>query len=98
MKDLSPIPNSKIVEATCEYVKGTQNREIILDRYIELLTFEQLAEKYDLSVSTVKRIVYKYGDKVLIEAEKSKMNRKMAIDELVNSHFFVYDIKNDVRK
>ena len=71
MKDLSPIPNSKIVEATCEYVKGTQNREIILDRYIELLTFEQLAEKYDLSVSTVKRIVYKYGDKVLIEAEKS---------------------------
>ena len=71
MKDLSLIPNSKIVEATCEYVKGAQNREIILDRYIELLTFEQLAEKYDLSVSTVKRIVYKYGDKVLIEAEKS---------------------------
>ena len=36
-----------------------------------MLTFEQLAEKYDLSVSTVKRIVYKYGGKVLIEAEKS---------------------------
>ena len=71
MKDLSPIPNSSIIEAACEYVKGTQNREIILDRYIELLTFEKLAEKYDLSVSTVKRIVYKYGDKVLIEAEKS---------------------------
>ena len=71
MKDLSPIPNSSIIEAACEYVKGEKNREIILDRYIELLTFEQLAEKYDLSVSTVKRIVYKYGDKVLIEAEKS---------------------------
>lgn len=71
MKDLSQISNSSIIEAICEFVKGTKNREIILDRYIELLTFEQLAEKYDLSVSTVKRIAYKYGDKVLLEAEKS---------------------------
>lgn len=70
MIDLSPIPNSSIIEATYEYVKGEKNREIIVDRYIELLTFEKLAEKHDLSVSTVKRIVYKYGDKVLIEAEK----------------------------
>lgn len=70
MIDLSPIPNSNIIEAAYEYVKGEKNREIIVDRYIELLTFEKLAEKHDLSVSTVKRIVYKYGDKVLIEAEK----------------------------
>ena len=70
MIGLSPIPNSSIVEAAYEYVKGKKNREIIVDRYIELLTFEKLAEKHDLSVSTVKRIVYKYGDKVLIEAEK----------------------------
>ena len=70
MIDLSPIPNSSIIEAAYEYVKGEKNREIIVDRYIELLTFEKLAEKHDLSVSTVKRIVYKYGDKVLIEAEK----------------------------
>ena len=67
MIDLSPIPNSSIIEAAYEYVKGEKNREIIVDRYIELLTFEKLAEKHDLSVSTVKR---KYGDKVLIEAEK----------------------------
>lgn len=70
MKDLSQISNSSIIEAICEFVKGTKNREIILDRYIELLTFEQLAEKHNLSVSTVKRIVYRYGDKVLLEAEK----------------------------
>lgn len=55
-----------------------KNREIIIDRYIELLTFEQLAEKHDLSVSTVKRIVYKYGDKVLIEAEKAVKAQKKA--------------------
>lgn len=79
MKNLSPIPNSKIIEATHEYVRGARNREIIIDRYIELLTFEQLAEKYDLSVSTVKRIVYKYGDKVLIEA--GKMQKKVAEKE-----------------
>ena len=85
MKDLSPIPNSSIIEAACEYVKGTQNREIILDRYIELLTFEQLAEKYDLSVSTIKRIVYKYGDKVLIEAEK---RTKKAAEVKEDKHIF----------
>lgn len=78
MKDLIPIPNSCIFEAAYEYVKGMKNREIIIDRYIELLTFEQLAEKHDLSVSTVKRIVYKYGDKVLIEAEKAVKAQKKA--------------------
>ena len=81
MKDLSLIPNSGIIEATCEFVKGTKNREIIVDRYIELLTFEQLAEKHNLSVSTVKRIVYGYGDKVLLEAEKCQKKEIEAKEE-----------------
>ena len=38
--------------------KARRNREIIKDRFIEGLTFEELAEKHDLSVTMVKKIVY----------------------------------------
>jgi DNA-directed RNA polymerase specialized sigma subunit len=36
-----------------------RNRQILKSRFIDGLTYEKLAEKYDLSVSHVKFIVYK---------------------------------------
>jgi DNA-directed RNA polymerase specialized sigma24 family protein len=42
--------------------KAKRNREILKDRFIEGLTFEELAEKHDLSVTMVKKIVYQCVD------------------------------------
>lgn len=44
---------------------GERNRAIIKRRYIDGIGFEPLAEEFDLSVSQVKRIVYKEEKKVL---------------------------------
>ena len=38
---------------------AARNRAILKSRFIDGLTYEQLAEMYDLSVSHIKNIVYK---------------------------------------
>lgn len=38
---------------------AARNRMILKSRFIDGLTYEQLAEMYDLSVSHIKNIVYK---------------------------------------
>lgn len=36
-----------------------RNRQILVDRLIEGMTYEAIAEKYDMSVRQIKNIVYK---------------------------------------
>lgn len=55
-----------VERAIDQYVLGRnaeRNRKIIRDKLIDGLTFEKIAEKYDLSVTQVKRIVYN-GDEI----------------------------------
>lgn len=56
--------NSQIKELIDEYIHSDRDRQMLKSRLIDGLTFEQLAEKYDLSVRQVKRIVYKRQDTV----------------------------------
>ena len=52
--------NSEIQHIIDEYIHNERHREILHDRWIDGLTFEELAEMYDYSVRQVKRIVHKY--------------------------------------
>ena len=45
-------------------------REILKPRYLDWLTFEEIAERVDMSDRQVKRIVYKFGDTVLCRVPK----------------------------
>lgn len=45
-------------------------REILKLRYLDWLTFEEIAERVDMSDRQVKRIVYKFGDTVLCRVPK----------------------------
>lgn len=61
------ITRSKIEELVNEHVvgfKATRNRKLLILRWCEGLTYEELAEKMDMSVSQVKKITYDY-EKVL---------------------------------
>ena len=40
-------------------------RDILKLRFLDCLTYEEIAEQVDMSDRQVKRIVYKYGDMVL---------------------------------
>lgn len=51
--------NSRIREIIAEYVHSERDRAILCRRLIDGVTFERLAEEFDLSVSQVKRIVQK---------------------------------------
>lgn len=61
MRDYS---RSEIEAAITEWVLNERDRAVIRRRLIDGLTYESLAEEFDLSVSQVKRIVYKAQEKV----------------------------------
>lgn len=65
MRNLDNITNSQINAAIEEYCHSKRDRDLLKSRYIDGLTYEALAERYDLSVTQTKRIVYKEGDRVL---------------------------------
>ena len=51
--------NSQIRELIAEYVHSERDRAVLSRRLIDGVTFERLAEEFDLSVRQVKNIVYK---------------------------------------
>lgn len=51
--------NSQIREIIGEYVHSERDREILGRRLIDGVTFERLAEEFEMSVSQVKRIIRK---------------------------------------
>lgn len=55
---------SEIEHAIEEWVLNERYRAIMRRRLIDGITYERLAEEFDMSVSQIKRIVYKSGDKV----------------------------------
>ena len=65
MKDLSRTEIENLID---EWIVGSRNaqrdRMIIKSRLIDGLTYEKLAEKYELSVQSIKSIVYKCQDKL----------------------------------
>lgn len=55
------ISNSELSKAIDEWISGRmayRNRRILKDKLIEGMTYEAIAEKYELSVRHVKTIVY----------------------------------------
>lgn len=56
--------NSGITSIINEYVHKSRDRQILIHRYVDGLTYEQLAEKFDLSVKQIKNIVYKHQNTI----------------------------------
>lgn len=80
---LYDIPNSLIISVVDEWVQGERNREIIKDRYINQICYEPLAEKYELSVTTVRSIVKKYEPIFFKHLDEAVKKQKLA----ENCHF-----------
>lgn len=58
--------NSRVIELINEYVHLARDRDILIDRFVDGLTFAELSDKYFLSERHIKRIVKKF-DPVLIK-------------------------------
>ena len=57
-KMIKEYTNSQIAAVIDEYIHNKKHRELLKMRYIDGLTFEELAEEFDLSVRQTKNIVY----------------------------------------
>lgn len=54
--------NSGMIFLIDEYIHSERDRNILKRRLIDGITYEGLAEEFDLSVTQIKRIVYKGED------------------------------------
>ena len=56
--------NSRIREIIAEWIHNERDRKILERRLIDGVTFERLAEEFDMSDSQIKRIVYKLQEQL----------------------------------
>jgi DNA-directed RNA polymerase specialized sigma24 family protein len=58
--------NSQIAELIDEWIHSERDRAIMKRRLIDGLTFEKLAEEFDMSVRQIKRVVYRCSEHLFI--------------------------------
>ena len=58
--------NSQIRFLIGEHIHNQRDRNVLLSRYVDGMTYERIGEKYGLSTQRVKTIVYK-AQKILIK-------------------------------
>lgn len=64
MKHDFDLPRSELERLIGEWILKERDRKILKRRLFDGLTYETLAEEFELSVRQVKRIVYKAEDKL----------------------------------
>ena len=67
--------NSRIREIIAEHIHSERDRKLMKRRMIDNITIETLAAEFELSVSQVKRIIWKDAEVVLRHLEM-KMDQK----------------------
>ena len=63
--------NSRIREIIAEHIHSERDRKILERRLIDGVTFEKLAEEQELSVSQIKRIIWKGSEIVFRNLKKN---------------------------
>ena len=63
--------NSRFREITEEYIHSERDRHLLIRKYCDDRTMEQISEEFDLSVSQVKRIIYRGADIVFRIMERN---------------------------
>lgn len=58
------LPRSEIEHLIDEWIRNERNRNVIKRRLLDGITYEKLAEEFDLSVRQVKSIVYKSENRI----------------------------------
>lgn len=66
---IEKIPRPVIEHLIDDWILKERDRQILKRRLLDGVCFEPLAEEFDLSVSQVKRIVYKGSDKIFSHME-----------------------------
>ena len=63
--------NSQIRELIAEVIHSERDRKILARRLIDGVTFEKLAEEQEMSVSQIKRIIWKNSEIIFRNLKKN---------------------------
>ena len=64
------VTNTNLNFCINEYVRIERHKDMLRDKWFMGLTLEQIAEKYEISETQTKNIIYGIGDKILLKAAK----------------------------
>ena len=64
------ITNSQVMAAIDEYIRHERDREILKKHWFSGYSFDELSCEYNLSANSIKDIVYKQGDALLLRLQK----------------------------
>lgn len=67
-----------------EWILNEKYRAIMKRRLLDGVTYERIAEEFDLSDNQVKRIVYKCTDRLVSHLPKEKLNSEQKCNENVS--------------
>lgn len=67
-----PWSNYRLREIVEEYIHSERDRAVLIRKYCDKRTIEQLAEEFDLSVSQIKRIILKHTPTIFGIMEKDQ--------------------------
>ena len=56
--------NTRIAQVIDEHIHSERDRSILKRRFIDGICYEPLAEEFDMSVSQIKRIIYRNENKI----------------------------------
>lgn len=70
MKIDDDILNSAIEYCIDEYVRLIEHREMLREFWFHGMTIAGIAEKHNISETSVKKVLYNTGDKILLRADK----------------------------
>lgn len=70
MKIDDDILNSAIEYCIDEYVRLIEHREMLREFWFKGMTISGIAEKHNISETSVKKVLYNTGDKILLRADK----------------------------
>ena len=67
--------NSRLREIVGEYIHSERDRQVLLRKYCDNRTIEQLAEEFELSDSQIKRILYRDSMTIFSIMEKDELKK-----------------------
>lgn len=62
------VTNDAVEYCIDQYVRLIRNRELLRDHWFHGLSFKELADKYHITETAVKKILYGIGDSVILRA------------------------------
>ena len=68
------IRNSTLEYCIDEYIRSETHRNMLKDKWFAGMSIEAIAEKYGISTTAVKSVIYDKGDRILILASDIQRN------------------------